>query len=164
MNYLMLTTLVHLFAVYPLREDSQADVYKQCIVLSTGLSFLWHLQGEPRDSLIYILDYTFALIWGLMDYLYALAIYSHGNDDSLYYESICIVLWNLWVLSLNLLIEARYPNRGKQYEFYHSVWHILSGVKAYIVAISIHRYIQRVSIEAQYGLCLKNPLEWENLH
>lgn len=62
MNALVLSTGLHYLALIPHTNLS----YRLTIGISTSLSAIWHVYGEPDGPLFY-LDYLFAFLWLLQD-------------------------------------------------------------------------------------------------
>jgi hypothetical protein len=166
-HFLELTTLLHLCAIYPLRDldlELEPSFYIYSILISTILSFLWHFDGEPNDTLIYVLDHSFAMTWGLFDFMYGMSMIYHFQNVS---QCLNIQLFNMVVLVLNFYIDEKYKHHNdeedyeydehrEKYEFYHSLWHILSAIKAYYVSLLIRRHILDLDLDLQFH-SLINP-------
>jgi hypothetical protein len=117
MYMLILSTLPHYLAVYPLlfvRPHSKKDIYnyKILILMSVNLSVLYHLSGE--SVYIAVPDYYLAFIWCLYD-----LFLSAQNKNKFY----LILFLNLFIFYLNLSVDQM------NYEIDHSVWHLLSAAK-----------------------------------
>jgi hypothetical protein len=160
-HLLGLTTLLHLCAIYPLRDlDLEPSFYIYSILISTILSFLWHFDGEPNDTLIYVLDHSFAMTWGLFDFMYGMSMIYYFQNVS---ECLNIQLLNIVMLLLNLYIDEKYKHHNdeehyeydehrEKYEFYHSLWNIVSAIKAYYISLLIRRHILHLQFHS-----LMNP-------
>lgn len=114
MNLLLLSTLPHYLAIYPLFVRSNSNIYNyiSLIIISVNLSVLYHLSGE---SLYFAIpDYCFAGIWFLYD-----LFLSFQNKNTFY----LILFLNLFIFYLNLSVDQM------NYEVDHSVWHLLSAAK-----------------------------------
>jgi hypothetical protein len=118
-----ITTLAHLYAI----TVSPNPVYSGMILCSTAASFAWHTQPESRlvsqhIPFLAIVDYGFAAIWVGSDITYASIT---GT-----YIPVFIALGTTG--ALGLLTEFHHD--PKLYEFWHSLWHFVSALRAYFVA------------------------------
>ena len=122
MNWPVVTTLPHYLSVLPLLSSyPDTELYIHIVWISTTLSVLWHLQGEPFNYLYY-LDYLGAGLWTGYE-LYA-------STDNLSMTTQVAVL-NLIVFLLNM-------NPGSEhYYVYHSLWHLMSAAKCFYVAAKV---------------------------
>ena len=122
MNWPVVTTLPHYLSVLPLLLSyPNTAVYIHIVWMSTTLSVLWHLQGEPINYLYY-LDYLGATLWTSYE-LYA----STGN-----------LSMTAEVAVLNLIVFLLNMNPGSDhYHVYHSLWHLMSAAKCFYVASKI---------------------------
>ena len=115
MNTLVLSTLPHYFAIYPIYKDKYN--YKILIFISVNLSVLYHLSGE--SMYFAIPDYSFAALWCFYDLLL-----SFQNKNKFY----LILFLNLLIFILNNRV------RSLNYELDHSIWHLLSAAKCFWVS------------------------------
>uniref|UniRef100_A0A6C0DHR8 Uncharacterized protein n=1 Tax=viral metagenome TaxID=1070528 RepID=A0A6C0DHR8_9ZZZZ len=122
MNWLVVSTLPHYLSVLPLLlsyPDTAPYIY--IVWMSTTLSVLWHLHGEPLNYLYY-LDYLGATVWTGYE-LYA----STGN-----------LSMTAEVAVLNLIVFLLNMNPGSDhYHVYHSLWHLMSAAKCFYVAAKV---------------------------
>jgi hypothetical protein len=110
MNPLVITTLPHYLAIV----YSENTGYTITILASSTLSVIWHSLGEPDGILMY-LDYTLAVCWFLWE------LYLFKNKKMI----LCL---NGIIFTLNRLIPQEH------YIFYHSIWHLLSSMKAIYIS------------------------------
>lgn len=117
MNILVLSTLAHYLAIYPLFYVKDKYNYKSLIIISVNLSVMYHLSGES----IYfaIPDYLFAGLWCFYDLLLSVQ-----NKNNFY----LILFLNLFIFYLNLSVDQM------NYEMDHSVWHLFSAAKCFWVS------------------------------
>jgi len=118
MNLLILTTMLHYFAITPFTKYNN---YIRTIIISTTLSILWHLNNEPYGILLF-LDYTAAVIWTIYD------LYLADRTNNFFVFGLAIS-YNFIIFSLHFLIIYK-----KYYIITHSIWHILSAIKSYYVS------------------------------
>ena len=125
MNILILTTIMHYFAIRPFiiknQINNKYDNYILTIIISTTLSILWHINKEPYGILLY-LDYLGAIVWFYYD------LYLANNTKNLF-VFIQILFFNLIIFLLNII--SLYTS---DYIISHSFWHILSAIKCYFVS------------------------------
>lgn len=119
----VLTTLPHLLAAW--MTAASHPWYSALVIASTASSALWHFNDDAMDSL-YLIDHGLAGLWGLVDF------------------------W-MWPPSIifNGLILATYPGIVPQYTnpmypewdsyepMTHTTWHLLSAMKAVLVAAAV---------------------------
>lgn len=117
MNILVLSTLPHYLAMYPLFFTKDRYNYKIIIFISVNLSVLYHLSGE--SIYLAIPDYSFAGLWCFYDLLL-----SFQNKNKLY----LILFLNLFIFILNNCVISL------NYEVDHSIWHLLSAAKCFWVS------------------------------
>lgn len=110
----ILSTLPHYLVIF----YAPNILYKSVIFLSSTLSVLWHMNGEPTGMLYYC-DYSFALLWTVLEFVYSKNL-------------MFALLSNLTVFGLNKLTDRLTP-----YNIYHSIWHIASAIKSYMVIINV---------------------------
>ena len=111
-SLLVLSTLAHYLAIYPLFYLKDKYNYKSVIIISVNLSVLYHLSGESVYFLVP--DYCFAGIWFVYDLFLSIQ-----NTNNFY----LILFLNLFIFYLNLSVNEL------NYEIDHSVWHLLSAAK-----------------------------------
>jgi len=110
---LVISTLPHLATIL-----YSPDLHYATIVFySTLSSALWHMEGSDF-TILAIIDYSFALAWFTLD-----CYYSHQSNK---FRS--VLLLNILVAALNPIISPY------NYEYTHSLWHLLSATKAFYVA------------------------------
>lgn len=127
MNLLVLTTIPHFFAVTPLYTSIDLNfksgiayaIYPYIITLSTILSILYHWTNE-KNKLVSILDHSVAFLWFGFD-TYMGFMYAYPN-------AFAVLGMNLFIGVLNRCIPDHH------YMLLHSLWHILSALKAYRVS------------------------------
>jgi len=113
MNLLVLSTLPHYYAVIPVYH--KYPVYASIIVTSTTLSVVYHIYRET--GIVVYLDYLMAFIW----FLYDLKLAKEKLPE--------IITANILIFYVNVIIPYD--------DFYcvsHSIWHLLSALKAYYVS------------------------------
>ena len=122
MNWPVVSTLPHYLSVLPLLPFYPNTVpYIYIVCMSTTLSILWHLQGEPINYLYY-LDYLGATVWTSYE------LYTSTGNLSMTAE---VAVLNLIVFLLNM-------NPGSDhYHVYHSLWHLMSAAKCFYVAAKV---------------------------
>lgn len=115
MNWPVLTTLPHYLSVLPLLMSyPDTALYIHIVWMSTTLSVLWHLQGEPINYLLY-LDYFGAGLWTGYE------LYASTNR-------VQVAVLNLLVFLLNISPIIY------DYHIQHSLWHLISAAKCFYVA------------------------------
>jgi hypothetical protein len=114
-NHLIITTVSHYMAILPLLYNTYYYDYIIIIFISTTFSILWHHDNE-RISIIYNMDYIFAFIWFMYDMI--------------------LTNYLTYTLLLNLIIFIinRWSDHCKNYKLYHSIWHLLSALKCFIIS------------------------------
>ena len=123
MNLLIMTTLLHYCAIYPLLYGKHNNNnYIIIIILGTSLSILYHI--DETNYYIFICDYIMALYWLLHDIVIALYI------DKLF----IIGTLNFIIFIINIIVP--YDNN---YIYNHSIWHVLSAIKCIYIAIIIRK-------------------------
>jgi hypothetical protein len=122
MNWLVVSTLPHYLSVFPLLLSyPNTAPYIYIVWMSTTLSVLWHLQGEPINYLYY-LDYLGATLWTSYE------LYTSTGNLSMTAE----------VSVLNLIVFLLNMNPGSDhYHVYHSLWHLMSAAKCFYVASKV---------------------------
>jgi hypothetical protein len=115
--FLVLSTLPHYLAIYPLFYKKDLYNYKNLIIISVNLSVLYHFSGE--SVYIAVPGYCFAFIWCLYD-----LFLSVQNKNKFY----LILFLNLIIFYLNLSVDQM------NYEIDHSIWHLLSAARCYWVS------------------------------
>jgi len=124
--WLLLTTQLHLLTLFvPPECESQFDMYPPVIIVSTLASTLWHLTGE-QVPWITALDMTFAMLWFLLDIIYA-----YGFHD--FSVLVQVVYLNTAIAAIHITLEMYKENR-RAYILNHSLWHILSAAKCLAIA------------------------------
>jgi len=125
MSILILTTMMHYFAIIPFTINNlinnKYDNYILTIIISTTLSILWYINKEPYGILLY-LDYFGAIVWVYYDLYLA---YITKN----FFVKIQVIFFNLIIFSLNII--SLYTS---DYIISHSLWHILSAIKCYYIS------------------------------
>ena len=110
------TTLTHLGAL----AVSPSWFYSAIIASNTVASFVWHL-GSEKSILFGVIDHGIAIVWFLTDLWYG---YSLGLLTE-------VIIMNSFIAFLDALtIFDR-----KSYVLWHSLWHLLSALKAYFLAL-----------------------------
>lgn len=132
---IVLSTLPHFFTlglvVYSTQLSFIFVLYSVVVFISTTLSIVWHLQFE-RKTVWFWLDYTFAFLWTLIEIF--LAFEFHITQT--------IILLNVVVFVLNQVCE--YAVYGRYYDQLHSIWHLISSVKAaYVAHLILSRRINK---------------------
>ena len=120
---LIATTLPH-FLILTL---SPSPYYSFIVYTSTSLSVLWHSQPINHQSLLAVLDNAVGICWGLTDFYYA------WHTDSL---SLILYL-NTFIFFTNIYANYLATHRGFSYAHAHSIWHLISAFKCFIVAIHL---------------------------
>jgi len=115
----VLSTLPHYVSIIPLYPHDMYE-YKTAIIVSSTISVVWHLYGEPQN-IILGLDYVAACYWAFCELQY-------GQDN----ETVKIFLLNILVLLLNRGVEFT-----DNYALYHSMWHLVSAAKCFYIATII---------------------------
>ena len=117
---ILLSTLPHALAIYWALQIS--PYYAILIGLSTIASVLWHINHEPKRTLLFYIDYGLAGIWTTADII--LAIYTK------HIFTILIII----VLNAIALITNQIELPGISYETTHALWHCISWFKCSLVA------------------------------
>lgn len=112
-NLIALTTLLHL---YPVFFTNKQLMYKIIILISTILSFSWHMNNELINW-IYYLDYFFALLIPLNEIVFIKC------------SIIKILLLNIFLFVTNKYIDIISLDSKNLYYYLHSIWHIISALK-----------------------------------
>ena len=108
---LVLSTIPHYLSIrFPWNS------HNYIIIASSTFSALWHFYGEPK-TLLYYLDYFFALVWFLTDILRSRKFLK------------TIIALNAIVFITNICIKY-----NSDYWLYHSLWHLLSSEKCLYVS------------------------------
>ena len=105
MNFLIYTTLLHLLAI----NINAPTSYNLLVILATMASVLYHT--NERNTIIYVIDHTIAVIWVIVDAYY-----------------------KLYTLLLNMLTLIICKIAGERY---HGYWHIFNAVKSIIISYLI---------------------------
>lgn len=116
-SMLILTTLPHLLAVY----WAPTQYYAGIIVTSTLASAVWHVNHGYTTGVI---DHLIACVWGATDLWL--------SYETKYFYT--IVSCNGFIVISNNLVTFLDRNNIVSYEICHSVWHIISSIKAIYVA------------------------------
>ena len=116
MNALVLSTSLHYLALIP---DTNLR-YRLTLGISTSLSVVWHIYGEP-DGLLFYLDYLFAFLWLLQDLRLSKGSFEYISANAL-----------IFIININILYD-------KDYIVNHSLWHCLSALKCIYLADHINR-------------------------
>ena len=114
MNALVVSTSLHYLALIPANTLS----YRLTVGVSTSLSALWLIYGEPRGPLFYF-EYLFAFLWLLQDLRL-----SKGSFE-------CIAA-NAVIFIIGVTIPY-----DKDYVIYHSLWHGMSALKCVYIALKL---------------------------
>lgn len=119
----VLTTLLHYLAIPCIRNVNlpHRAEYMCFIYLSTTVSVAWHMGGEMYNWIMAI-DYLLAILWTLFDFILS---------GPYFWTVFCL---NTGILFLNAGVELISQGDYQSYEFYHSVWHVLSALKAMYIA------------------------------
>jgi hypothetical protein len=131
MTYLLLvTSALHYLAIIPILCKSYSSyvtihqyyrIYANTIILATTFSILGHYYNTIGLQLA---DYYLAGIWFLQDIVWSLEI----NKSR-------IILLNIIIFCLNMI-----TNYLNNYEYYHSIWHVLSAIKCIYISYLIRNY------------------------
>ena len=139
------TTLLHLLVLLFPTEcyPTSSDPYPMVIIASTVLSVLWHLTGEEVPILT-VLDMVFAAFWFGLDVHHA----SKFHNDAILFK---IVYLDITVAAIHIMCELSKNQRVRHqeqfqltlmdrntYAIQHSIWHLLSVVKAITVMSLLH--------------------------
>ena len=119
MNWLILSTIPHLYCILPLLPNYEKFTgYIHLVILSTTLSVMYHT--DESNVWIAGLDHVIALIWFIYDIQmgwtrrYSLYKIIHAN-----------------IISFIIYYGILYKD---QYILYHSLWHLFNASKCYYVA------------------------------
>ncbi len=115
MNPLVVSTLPHF---YTLLFDLPLP-YTLIVLHSCFLSVAWHSE-TPHNKLVGVVDYALAGAWQAADIWYFW--------DTRYFWT--VLGWNGIVFLCNQAVDIS----GCSYNFWHSVWHLLSAAKTIYVA------------------------------
>jgi hypothetical protein len=127
MNFLILSSMLHYFAIMPftkkglLHHNKIYDYYMLTIIISTTLSILWYI-NKPSNGLLLYLDYIFTIIWFAQDYYLAM----NKNNLLLFMK---IIYVNTIIFTFNLFIF-----NNIFFERTHSIYNILSAIKCFYVS------------------------------
>ena len=127
MNFLILSSMLHYFAIMPftrkglLHHNKIYDYYILTIIISTTLSILWYI-NKPSNGLLLYLDYIFTIIWFAQDYYLAM----NKNNLLLFMK---IIYVNTIIFTFNLFIF-----NNIFFERTHSIYNILSAIKCFYVS------------------------------
>lgn len=119
MNWLILSTIPHLYCILPLLYNYERFAgYIRVVVLSTTLSILYH--SDKSNAWITGLDHVMALIW----FLYDIEL-GWDRRNSLYR-----------IIHANIISFIVYCSilHTDQYILHHSLWHLFNAAKCYYVA------------------------------
>ena len=126
------TTFFHYvpYMVLALSNHLVLELYAILTFVSATLSVLYHFDNREQDTttLIYKLDHAFAGIWFLADV--SLSLYLSN-----YLLLLFVLLSNGFVGILHHTIQLERIYRYNDYEWSHSIWHIISATKATILAV-----------------------------
>lgn len=117
---IIISTLPHALAIYWAYQIM--PFYAVLIGLSTIASVLWHVNHEPKNTLLFYIDYGLAGIWTLTDII--LAIYTKNM----------ITLLLILFLNAIAMITNQIQLSGISYETTHTLWHCISWFKCSLVA------------------------------
>ena len=128
--YIVLTTLPHyLILLVPLRCNSVlATAYPWLIGSTTTASALWHasqLLNSEFVPFLYVLDYSLTGLWFITDLVLAASTWDLGVFMQVLYLN----------LATGFLHEIQKQYMREQYDYYHSLWHLLSAAKGIAVAL-----------------------------
>jgi hypothetical protein len=125
------TTFFHYlpYMVLALSNHLVLELYALVTLVSATLSVLYHFDNREQDTttLIYKLDHLAAGLWFLADISLSLYLYN-------YYLLVFVLLSNGFVGILHYTIQIERVYRYN-YEWSHSVWHIISATKATILSV-----------------------------
>ena len=128
----VITTFFHYlpYMILALSNRPALELYALLTFVSTTLSVLYHLDNREQDTstLIYKLDHLAAGLWCLADI--SLSLYLSN-----YYLLAFVLLSNGFVGILHYTIQLERHYRYRDYEWSHSVWHIISATKATILSV-----------------------------
>jgi hypothetical protein len=139
------TTLLHLSVLFFPTEcyPPSSDPYPIVIIASTVLSVLWHLTNEEMPILT-VLDMVFAAFWFGLDVHHATKFHNNYVLFQVIYLDIVVALIHiLCELSKNQRIryqehfQLTFMDRDT-YTIQHSIWHMLSVIKAIAVMSLLH--------------------------
>jgi hypothetical protein len=129
-SLLLVTSALHYLAIIPILCKSYKTyvgvhqyyrIYANTIILATTFSILWHYYNTIGLQLA---DYYLAGIWFLQDIGWSLEI-----------NKLRIIILNIIIFGLNIII-----NYSDNYEYYHSIWHVLSTIKCIYISYLIRKY------------------------
>lgn len=115
----VLTTLLHFVAL--LSASCRHWLYLGVVTLSVTNSVAWHWLNEPPGLLMWA-DYSFAAIWAALD----LALCPTSDAFAL----------TLLVFLANHLTDKLAASGVASYTVLHSLWHVLSTVKAVYISLN----------------------------
>jgi hypothetical protein len=126
------TTFFHYvpYMVLALSNHLVLELYALVTFASTTLSVLYHFDNREQDTttLIYKLDHIGAGVWCLADI--GLSLYLSNYPLLLF-----VLLSNGFVGILHHTIQLEREYRYHDYEWSHSVWHLISATKATILSV-----------------------------
>ena len=152
----VMTTFFHYvpYMILALSNHTVLELYAILTFVSTTLSVLYHFDNREQDTttLIYKLDHLGAGLWFLADI--GLSLYLSN-----YLLLLFVLLSNGFVGILHHTIQLEREYRYNEYEWSHSVWHIISATKATILAvlfylITVHQEKLKLCPEPEAGLFL----------
>jgi hypothetical protein len=120
---LIATTLPHFLIL----TISPRPFYSFIVFTSTSLSVLWHSQPMNHQSLLALLDNSVGIVWGLTDFYFA------WNTDSF----TLIFYLNTFIFLTNVYANYLFLHCGFSYAHAHSIWHLLSAFKSFLVALHL---------------------------
>ena len=126
---IILTSSFHYISIYPLIQYCNINNihifhYINIILISSSFSILYHTFNESNHVITFI-DYFLAVIWGLYDILLSL------SDD--------FRIIKIFVMNFIIFITNKCISYDDDYEYYHSIWHIISAIKCFYVSLLISR-------------------------
>jgi len=151
-----MTTFFHYlpYMILALSNHLVLELYALVTFVSTTLSVLYHFDNREQDTttLIYKLDHLAAGLWFLADV--GLSLYL-SNYSLLAF----VLLANGFVGILHHTIQLERHYRYHEYEWSHSVWHIISATKATILAVlfylaTVHQEKLKLCPEPETGSLL----------
>ena len=120
---LVLTTLPHYFAILPWTRV-MGSTYPHIIFVSSTLSVLWHVYGEPVNTTLFFANNTAAAIWFTYDLRLAIRSPEIKIDH--------VIILNLIIMVLNLSVQSNGA--------LHCIWHILSAMKCIYISALLAPY------------------------
>jgi predicted membrane channel-forming protein YqfA (hemolysin III family) len=145
---LIVSTLPHyitlIFVVFPDNGSLLLHIYSLIAFLSSTLSVIWHLKGEPYDW-SFIADYSLAFLWIVVE---VVAVIVRTCPVPI----VLTLFLNIVVFCVNQVIHF-VKNERWTYKMLHSYWHLLSAFKTVSVA-----YL--VGTRWNDGVCWGNSPPW----